>query len=65
MHGRLKVKRSELEILIAETLLKNKKCDSVVDLAEIIVKVLDEAEIGPYRTYHGIRHAVRFEREDD
>jgi hypothetical protein len=58
------MKRSELEILIAETLLKNKKCDSVVDLAEIIVNVLDEAEIGPYRTHHGIRHAVRFEIED-
>jgi hypothetical protein len=59
------VKRSELEIIIAETILKNKNYDSVVDLAEIIVKVLDEAEIGPYRTHHGIRHAVRFEREDD
>ena len=58
------MKRSELEIIIAETILKNKGCDSV-DLAEIIVNVLDEVEVGPYRTYHGIRHAMRFEREDD
>jgi hypothetical protein len=59
------VKRSELEIIIAETLLKNKHCDSVVDLAEIIVKALDEAEVGPYTTHHGIRHAAHFEKEDD
>lgn len=59
------MKRSELEILIAETLLKNRDCDSVVDLAEIIVRTLDEAEIGPYRSYHGLRHAMHFEKEDD
>ena len=58
------MKRSELEIIIAETLLKNKKCKSVVDLAEILVRKLDEVEIGPYRTYHGIRHAIHFEKED-
>ena len=58
------MKRSELEIIIAETILKNKGCDSV-DLAKIIVKVLDEVEVGPYRTHHGIRHSIRFEREHD
>ena len=58
------MKRSELEVLIAETLLKNKNCKSVVDLAEILVNKLEEVEVGPYRTYHGIRHAVHFERED-
>lgn len=58
------MKRSELEIIIAETILKNKDCDSV-DLAEIIVKKLDEVQVGPYRTHHGIRHAFHFEREDD
>jgi hypothetical protein len=59
------MKRSELEVIIAETLLKNKDCESVVDLAEIIVDVLDEIQVGPYRTYHGIRHAFHFDREDD
>jgi hypothetical protein len=57
------MKRSELEIIIAETLLKNKGLDSV-DLAETIVKVLDEVEVGPYRSYHGLRHAMHFEKED-
>jgi hypothetical protein len=58
------MKRSELEIIIAETLLKNKNCKSVVDLAEILVSKLDEIEVGPYRTHHGIRHAMHFEKED-
>jgi hypothetical protein len=63
------VKRSELETLIAQILLKNKifkEHTSVVSLAEAIVKALDEAEIGPYRTSNesGLRHAIHYERED-
>lgn len=58
------MKRSELEVAIATIILKNKNKDSVY-LAEIIVDMLNEMEIGPYRTHHGIRHAMHFEKEDD
>lgn len=63
------MKRSELEVIIAQVLLKNKlfkEHDSVVSLAEAIVKALDEAHVGPYRTLpeSGLRHAMHYEKED-
>ena len=64
------MKRSELEMIIVQVLLGNKiskKYDSSVDLAEAIVKALEEANIGPYRVppQSGLRHATHYEREDN
>lgn len=63
------MKRSELEMIIAQVLLGNKvskKYDSSVDLAEAIVKALEEANVGPYITLPNsdLRHAIHYERED-
>ena len=63
------MKRSELEMIVAQVLLDNKiskKYDSSVDLAEAIVKALEEANVGPYLIIpqSGLRHAIHYERED-
>lgn len=64
------MKRSELEMIVAQVLLGNKvskKYDSSINLAEAIVKALEEANVGPYRVFpqSGLRHAMHYEREDN
>jgi UDP-N-acetylmuramyl tripeptide synthase len=64
-----RMKRSELEMIIAQVLLGNKvskKYDSSIDLAQAIVKALEEANVGPYMILpqSGLRHAIHYERED-
>lgn len=64
------MKRSELEMIVAQVLLGNKmskKYDSSIDLAEAIVRALEEANVGPYIVlpHSDLRHAVHYEREDN
>jgi hypothetical protein len=64
------MKRSELEMIVAQVLLGNKvskKYDSSIDLAQAIVKVLEEANVGPYMIlpHSDLRHAIHYEREDN